>query len=143
MAIVASARWLLKKVETGISLPRAFELFVLGGAVPLLLVGAPLWGPHLALGDIRTSTHEWLLIGTEYFGYANIPAGTVPLLLVALTLSMLLHRLFWGIVRRPLYALGAKFHLFKDSNRLLVAGIGVLSLEHPRVAGALHTFLLG
>lgn len=143
VAIIAAARWLLRTVEATISLPRAFELFVLGGAVPLLLVAAPLWGPHWAVGNIRVAAHEWLLIGTEYFGYANLPAAMVPALIVALALTMLLHRLFWGAVRRPLYALGTKFHVFKDSHRLLVAGISVLSFEHPRVSAALHALFLG
>lgn len=143
VAIIAGARWLLTTVETGISLPRAFELVVLGGAVPLLLVGAPLWGPRWAAGDIRAAAHQWLLVATEYFGYANLPAAMVPLLIVALASAMLLHRLLWGAVQRPLYAVGAKFHVFKDSHRLLGAGIGLLSLEHPRVAAAVHAFLLG
>ena len=143
VAIIASARWLLTTAASGVSLPRACELFVLGGAVPLLLVGAPIWGPSWAVGDIRMAAHPWWLIGAVYFGYANIPAATVPALLVALASAMLLHRIFWGAVRRPLYAVGAKFHVFKDSNRLVVAGISVLSTQHPRVAAALHTFFLG
>ncbi len=140
VAILAAARWLLHTAASGVSLRRACELVILGGAVPLLLVGAPIWGPSWAVGDIRTAAHAWWLIGLVYFGYANMPAATVPVVLVALALAMLLHRLFWGAVRRPLYALGAKFHVFKDSNRLVVAGISVLSTQHPRVAAALHTF---
>lgn len=139
VAIIAAARWLLQTVESGISLSRAFKLVVLGGAAPLLLVGAPLWCPR----GRHTATHEWLLIATEYYGYGNLPAAMVPLLIVALASAMLLHWLFWGVVRRPLYALGTKFHVFKIRIASWSAALGCCRSSFRAVAAAVHTSLLG
>ena len=134
MLIIALARWLVRQAESHMSLWRILELLVVSTGVPLAFVWLPVWGPSIAFGDIRVIPNEWTLIDAVYTGYASVPATSVFVVFLALALSMLLHRLFWGAVRRPLYAIGAKFHLFRQTRLMGLSGLTVLGLRHGAIA---------
>jgi hypothetical protein len=134
VVIVAVARWSVRFVATAETLVGVGRLLLISAVVPAAFVVIPVLSPFMTFAPLGSDSHSVTRLAIVYTGYANLYAGSVFAIFLALAMAMLLHRAFWGVVQRPLYALGKKFHVFSQSKMLFSLGIALLGVGHAPVA---------
>lgn len=126
---IALTRWMLRKVSQQIRLPKMVGILLLNVVLALVLATGPfLLGLIEIVGAVKL--HAPTAVGAFGIGLmfgtvlnsVDIVACSVFLLLLAF---MLLHRLLWPVLERPIYAC-ARFGIFKQKKLLWTVGIALL-----------------
>ena len=129
---IALTRWMLRKASEQIRLPKMVGILLLNVLLALILATGPfLLGLIEVIGAVKFNAPAivgafgiGLMFGTV-LNFVDIVACSVFLLLLTF---MLVHRLLWPVLERPIYA-GARFGIIKEKK--LLWGLGVALLFVP------------
>jgi hypothetical protein len=140
VVVIALARRLIRLVDSVETLTGLTRLLVTTALVTAISVMVPICAPVLVARYSADAGRPMAVVDLAYVGYANIYSTSAFVLFFALSVVMLLHRVVWNSVQRPLYAAGRKFHLFRQNKTLMTVGVSLIGLRHPPVADAIRVF---
>jgi hypothetical protein len=115
----ASARWMVAGTTT--------LAFVTAATLNATAGIALLWFPFIFASHIRL---EWLATTFQIAGATNIFGAIVSATFVVVSVTVLVHRVFWASLERPLYAMH-RFRLFQRRGLLCYAGTVLLAFAIP------------
>ena len=126
---IALTRWMLRKVSVQIRMPKMIGILLLNALLAVVLAAGPfLLGVIELIGAVKLNAPAsvgafgiGLMFGTV-LNFVDIIACSVFLLLLAF---MLLHRLLWPVLERPIYAC-ARFGIIKEKKLLWALGVAFL-----------------
>jgi hypothetical protein len=83
---------------------------------------------------IRSESQFWI-----YVGASNLFTSATIWVFVVLSLTMLLHKVVWPILQRPVYA-AARHHLISNRRLLVSGGLILLTFGNAWLSGVLYIF---
>lgn len=101
-----------------------------GAAGALLIIG-----PLAVLSKARSASAFWFDFSVVIAGASNVFAAVIAFTLAFMFASLVLHRMLWPIIQRPLYALW-RFKLLQNRQVLFYAGVALLTVPLPSIARA-------
>lgn len=125
LSYIVLTRWILRRIS---KIDRVHEI-VLQALVSLLILATLVWAP-ISFGA-RIGRYFPMAGGAVLFSFVlNSVDVVVGLAALMLALLLLLHRLVWPTVKRPIYAM-ERFGLIKRKKLLWTAGIVLVLPTHP------------
>jgi hypothetical protein len=121
---IVFTRWLLERIALTTQVDRALALILLNFAVCAVLVGPG----FIDTDPITTQPRFWAETQVKLLGQFNFLDSLVCALFAMILLGVLLHRLVWPFIERPLYSLH-RFGVIK--NKKLLCAVGTLLLIGP------------
>jgi hypothetical protein len=134
-AYVSLTRWILRRIS---AIDHVYEI-VLMIFVNLILAVLPIVGTvYLGAFIFRFAPDVGALTVLSFvFNFINVIAGLAALLLA---LFLLVHRLFWPIIQRPLYAI-QRYTPIKKKGWLFTTGVALIFLPGFTTIGAIIKYL--
>lgn len=126
--VVTLTRRVAARIATTGSVGFAVVATCLNGAAGALLI----IGPLAVLSKARSLSAFWFVFAVVMAGASNVFAAVIAFVLAIMFASLVLHRVFWPIIQRPLYALW-RFKLLQNRKMLFYAGVALLTVPLPRI----------
>ena len=109
--------------------------FVFSGLVPML------WFWIIGMMEAQTASPALILFVTMEVGLSVIIfTTTVASVFLLLVIVMLLHRVIWPVVTRPVHA-ASRFGLFAHRKTLAIAGVALIGVQIPSASGILEKLI--
>ncbi len=136
LAYIALTRYVLRRIGRVDHIPE-IVIMTLGNVIALAI---PLLGPiYVGMALFKYARHAGaFVLVSVMLNTIDILVGTAALFLAIL---LLLHRLFWPMIQRPLYAIYRYAPLKKGKKTLLTIGVLLLALPMHFTVGVLRTIL--
>jgi hypothetical protein len=127
--VVILTRRVAARIATTNSVGFAVVATCFNGAAGTLLII-----PTLAVLSRSVSVSaSWFVFAVVMAGASNVFAAVIAFALAIMFASLVLHRVFWPIIQRPLYALW-RFKLLQNRKVLFYVGVALLTVPLPRIA---------
>jgi hypothetical protein len=139
---IALTRVMLARAAESNSFVKITALAIGNACLAALLFIVPLVGSF----SLRSwsSTHGWLAEVQQlllFVGSSNFLDALVSLSWFLIAIMMLLHRLFWPLIERPVYAV-FRYRVFSEQKKLVFfSGVALLGLAVPWVGRALENLV--
>jgi hypothetical protein len=127
--VVTLTRRVATRIATTDSIGFAVIATCLNGVAGALLIIAPL-AVLIKSGPVSA---PWFVFAVVMAGASNVFAAVIAFTLTVMFASLVLHRVFWPIIQRPLYALW-RFKLLQNRKVLFYSGVVLLTVPLPRIA---------